>query len=57
MNKNTTVPDQAKPVMSACVVRVGVCQDSCVTVLHIPLSHHNLLLGLLKGDIRQCKPQ
>lgn len=56
MNKYTTVPNQASPVMSLWFLRVGAFQDLCVIVLHIPFSHHNLLFGSLKWDIRQSKP-
>lgn len=51
------MPNQAEPVMSACVLRVGVCEDSCVSALHVPSSHHHLLLASLEEDIRQRKPR
>lgn len=56
MYKNTSEPNQANPVMSVWLLRVGVFQDSCVIVLHISFSHHDLSLGSLKWDIRQCEP-
>lgn len=56
MYKNTTKPNQANPIMSVWLLFEGAFQDSCVIVLHISFSHHDLLLCSLKWDIRQRKP-
>lgn len=57
MNKNTTVLHQAKPALSACLLHVGSASGSvCHPCFTFPCLTATCCFGLLKGDIRQCKP-